>query len=146
MRVISYAAHTMKERVNDMTSSSAKKTTVANAATAIVDALNARAPKKRMKAVEQPKKAVEQPEKAAPKKVSNTQQCANMILSLANDAKHTRNDIIASVSEALSALSVVTVRTMMSDLQNSKYAKRYSTHTISVDKATKIVTVASEIV
>lgn len=79
------------------------------------------------------------------KQRSNTQKCADMILALAKDAKHTRNEIVASVSEALSALSVVTVRTMMSDLQNSKYAKRYSSHTISVDKATKIVSVASEI-
>ena len=96
-----------------------------------------------------PKKAVETAAAAAPKKeekkISNTQACANMILQLARDSKHTRNEIVATVSEALTALSVVTVRTMMSDLQNAKYAKRYSTHTISVDKATKIVTVASEI-
>ena len=82
---------------------------------------------------------------AVEQKKSNTQRCADMILALAREAKHTRNEIVASVSDAISALSVVTVRTMMSDLQNSKYARRYSTHTIAVDKSTKIVTVASEI-
>ena len=84
-------------------------------------------------------------EKATPKKVSNTQQCANLIMQLAKDAKHTRQEIVATVSEALAALSVVTVRTMLSDLQNAKYAKRYSSHTIAIDKATKLVTIASEI-
>lgn len=127
-------------------SSNAKKAATPKKAVAVEQPKKAAAPKKAVetvaeKVVATPKKAVEQP-----KKISNTQQCANMILSLAKDAKHTRNDIIASVSEALDALSIVTVRTMMSDLQNSKYARRYSTHTISVDKATKIVTVASEIV
>jgi hypothetical protein len=68
-----------------------------------------------------------------------------MILALAKDAKHTRQEIVQTVSDALSALSIVTVKTMLSDLQNSKYAKRYSTHTIAVNKETKIVTVASEI-
>ena len=100
---------------------------------------------KKEKVVEQ--KVVEQKkeEVRAEKQRSNTQRCADMILALAQDAKHTRSEIVASVSDALTALSVVTVRTMMSDLQNSKYARRYSTHTIAVDKSTKIVTVASEI-
>ncbi len=79
------------------------------------------------------------------KQISNTQKCANMIIQLATDAKHTRNEIVQTVSEALSALSIVTVKTMLSDLQNAKYARRYSTHTIAVDKSTKIVTVANEI-
>jgi hypothetical protein len=79
------------------------------------------------------------------KQISNTQKCANMIMQLAKDAKHTRNEIVQTVSDAISALSIVTVKTMMSDLQNAKYAKRYSSHTIAVDKSTKIVTVASEI-
>jgi len=92
------------------------------------------------KAIEQKKEEVR-----AVKQVSNTQKCADMILALARDAKHTRNEIVSSVSEALSALSIVTVKTMLSDLQNSKYAKRYSSHTIAVDKETKIVSVASEI-
>jgi len=39
----------------------------------------------------------------------------------------------------------VTVRTMISDLQNSKYAKRYSSHTIKIDRETKLVTIAEEI-
>ncbi len=79
------------------------------------------------------------------KQISNTQKCADMIMQLAKDAKHTRNEIVQTVSDAISALSIVTVKTMMSDLQNAKYAKRYSSHTIAVDKSTKIVTVASEI-
>ena len=100
---------------------------------------------KKEKVIEQ--KVVEQKkeEARAVKQISNTQKCADMIMSLARDAKHTRNEIVASVSEALSALSIVTVKTMLSDLQNSKYAKRYSTHTIAVNKETKIVSVASEI-
>ena len=93
-----------------------------------------------VKAVEQKKEEVREA-----KKVSNTQKCADMILSLARDAKHTRQEIVQTVSDALSALSIVTVKTMLSDLQNSKYAKRYSTHTIAVNKETKIVSVASEI-
>lgn len=92
------------------------------------------------KAIEQKKEAVREV-----KQVSNTQKCANMILALAKDAKHTRNEIVQTVSDALSALSIVTVKTMMSDLQNSKYAKRYSSHTIAVNKDTKIVTVNAEI-
>ncbi len=82
---------------------------------------------------------------AAVKNVSNTQKCADMIMQLAKAAKYTRNEIVTSVSEALSALSIVTVKTMISDLQNSKYAKRYSSHTIAIDKSTKIVTVNAEI-
>lgn len=93
-----------------------------------------------VKAIEQKKEEVREA-----KKISNTQKCADMIMSLAKDAKHTRNEIVVSVSEALSALSIVTVKTMLSDLQNSKYARRYSAHTIAVNKETKIVTVASEI-
>ena len=82
---------------------------------------------------------------AVEQKKSNTQRCADMIMSLARDAKYTRQEIVQSVSDALTALSVVTVKTMLSDLQNAKYAKRYSSHTIAVNKETKIVTVASEI-
>lgn len=92
------------------------------------------------KAIEQKKEEVREA-----KKVSNTQKCANMILALAKDAKYTRNEIVQTVSDALTALSIVTVKTMLSDLQNSKYARRYSTHTIAVNKDTKIVTVANEI-
>ena len=100
---------------------------------------------KKEKAVEV--KAVEQKKEAtrAEKQISNTQKCANMILALAKDAKHTRQEIVQTVSDALTALSIVTVKTMLSDLQNAKYARRYSTHTITVNKETKIVTVASEI-
>ena len=119
----------MKERVNTMTM---KKKTAATVETKNAVVAAATVETKKVAAVET-------------KKVSNTQVCANMILEFAKAAKHTRNDIIASVSEALSALSIVTVRTMMSDLQNAKYAKRYSSHTISVDKNTKIVSIASEI-
>jgi len=79
------------------------------------------------------------------KAVSNTQRCADMIIMLARDAKHTRQEIVATVADALSALSIVTIKTMMSDLQNEKYARRYSTHTIRVDRETKLVTVAGEI-
>ena len=100
---------------------------------------------KKAEIVEQKASEVKKEAVRAEKQVSNTQKCADMILAFARDAKHTRNEIVASVSEALSALSIVTVKTMLSDLQNSKYAKRYSTHTIAVDKSTKIVTVASEI-
>ena len=92
------------------------------------------------KAVEQKKEEVR-----IEKQRSNTQRCADMILSLARDAKYTRQEIVQSVSDAISALSIVTVKTMLSDLQNSKYARRYSTHTIAVDKSTKIVTVNAEI-
>jgi len=74
-----------------------------------------------------------------------SQKCADMIMQLAKAAKYTRNEIVTSVSDAISALSIVTVKTMLSDLQNAKYAKRYSSHTIAVDKTTKIVTIASEI-
>lgn len=100
---------------------------------------------KKEKAIEQ--KVVEQKkeEVRTEKQISNTQKCANMILALAKDAKHTRQEIVQTVSDALSALSIVTVKTMLSDLQNSKYARRYATHTINVDKSTKIVTVANEI-
>lgn len=91
------------------------------------------------------KKTAKTAEAVTQKNISNTQRCANLILQFARDAKYTRNEIVASVADALSALSIVTVKTMMSDLQNSKYAKRYSTHTINVDKTTKIVSIASEI-
>ena len=100
---------------------------------------------KKEKAVEQ--KVVEQKKEEVreAKKISNTQRCADMILALARDAKHTRTEICNAVSDALTALSVVTVKTMLSDLQNAKYARRYSTHTIAVNKDTKIVTIAREI-
>ena len=89
------------------------------------------------------KKAVES--KKEEKKISNTQACANMIIALAKDAAHTRDEIVTSVSEALSALSIVTVKTMMSDLHNVKYAKRYAAHTIKTDRNSKIVSIAGEI-
>lgn len=92
------------------------------------------------KAVEQKKEEVR-----AVKQVSNTQKCADMILALAKDAKHTRNEIVQTVSDALTSLSIVTVKTMMSDLHNVKYAKRYADHTIKTDRNSKIVTIASEI-
>ena len=100
---------------------------------------------KKVEAVEQ--KVVEQKKEEVreAKKVSNTQKCADMILALAKDAKHTRQEIVQTVSDALTALSIVTVKTMLSDLQNAKYTKRYSSHTIAVDKTTKLVTIASEI-
>lgn len=100
---------------------------------------------KKVEAIEQ--KKVEQKKEAVreAKAISNTQKCANMILALAKDAKHTRSEIVQTVSDAITALSIVTVKTMLSDLQNSKYAKRYSSHTISVDKNSKIVTIANEI-
>lgn len=84
-------------------------------------------------------------ENVVEKKVSNTQRCADMIIQLATDAKHTRQEIVQTVSDAITALSVVTVKTMISDLQNAKYAKRYSSHTIIIDKNSKIVTIGSEI-
>ena len=92
------------------------------------------------KTVEQKKEEVR-----TEKQRSNTQRCADMIMQFAREAKHTRNEIVQTVSDALTALSIVTVKTMFSDLQNSKYAKRYSTHTIAVNKDTKIVTVNAEI-
>ena len=100
---------------------------------------------KKVEAIEQKKIEQKKEEVREAKKVSNTQRCADMILALAKDAKHTRNEIVQTVSDAISALSIVTVKTMLSDLQNAKYAKRYSTHTIAVNKETKIVTVANEI-
>ena len=57
------------------------------------------------------------------KQISNTQKCANLILQFARDAKYTRTEICNAVADALSALSIVTVKTMLSDLQNAKYAK-----------------------
>ena len=103
--------------------------------------------KKAEKEVIQAKKTQEAKKEAVRevKQISNTQKCADMIMSLARDAKHTRQEIVQTVSDALSALSIVTVKTMLSDLQNSKYAKRYSSHTIAVNKETKIVTVNAEI-
>ena len=100
---------------------------------------------KKVEAIEQKKIEQKKEEVRAEKQVSNTQKCANMIMSLAKDAKHTRTEICNAVSDAISALSIVTVKTMFSDLQNAKYAKRYASHTIAVDKSTKIVTVANEI-
>jgi len=98
--------------------------------------------KKAVKAVE--KKAEKAVEKKV-EKVSNTQRCADLILDLARSAKHTRHEIVQTVSEALAALSVVTIKTMVSDLQNPKYAKRYSTHTIAIDRTTKVVSIAGPI-
>ena len=100
---------------------------------------------KKAEIVEQKVVETKKEEVRAEKQRSNTQKCADMILALARDATHTRQEIVQTVSDAISALSVVTVKTMLSDLQNSKYARRYSTHTIAVDKATKVVSVASEI-
>lgn len=100
---------------------------------------------KKVEAIEQKAVEVKKEEVREAKKVSNTQKCADMIVQFARDAKYTRTEICNAVSDTLKALSVVTVKTMLSDLQNAKYARRYSTHTIAVDKTTKIVTVASEI-
>lgn len=100
---------------------------------------------KKVEAIEQKKIEQKKEEVRTEKQISNTQRCADMILALAKDARYTRQEIVQSVSDALTALSIVTVKTMLSDLQNSKYAKRYSTHTIAVNKETKIVTVANEI-
>ena len=80
------------------------------------------------------------------KQISNTQKCANMIIQLATDAKHTRQEIVQTVSDALTALSVVTVKTMLSDLHNAKYAKRYSATTIKTDRETKRVSLDKAIV
>ena len=80
------------------------------------------------------------------KQISNTQKCADMIIQLAKDAKHTRQEIVAAVSDALTALSVVTVKTMLSDLHNAKYAKRYSATTIKTDRETKRVSLDKAIV
>lgn len=80
------------------------------------------------------------------KQVSNTQKCADMIIQLAKDAKHTRQEIVQTVSDALTALSVVTVKTMLSDLHNAKYAKRYSATTIKTDRETKRVSLDKAIV
>lgn len=80
------------------------------------------------------------------KQISNTQKCADMIIQLATDAKHTRQEIVAAVSDALTALSVVTVKTMLSDLHNAKYARRYSTTTIKTDRETKRVSLDKAIV
>ena len=68
-----------------------------------------------------------------------------MIIALAQDAKKTRQEIVASVSDAITALSVVTVKTMLSDLHNSKYARRYSTTTIKTDRDSKIVSINKSI-
>ena len=80
------------------------------------------------------------------KQISNTQKCADMIVQLAKDAKHTRQEIVQTVSDALTALSVVTVKTMLSDLHNAKYAKRYSATTIKTDRETKRVSLDKAIV
>lgn len=80
------------------------------------------------------------------KQISNTQKCADMIIQLATDAKHTRQEIVQTVSDALTALSVVTVKTMLSDLHNAKYAKRYSATTIKTDRETKRVSLDKAIV
>ena len=105
------------------------------------------------KAVSKKNKAVEAKKDVEAKKAeirevkqrSNTQRCADMIMQLARDAKHTRTEICNAVSDALTALSIVTIKTMLSDLQNVKYAKRYSSHTIKVDRETKVVSIAGEI-
>ncbi len=98
--------------------------------------------KKAEKEIIQAKKTQEtkKEETRAVKQVSNTQKCADLIIQLATDAKHTRQEIVQTVSDALTALSVVTVKTMLSDLHNARYAKRYSTTTIKTDRETKIVT------
>lgn len=80
------------------------------------------------------------------KQISNTQKCADMILQLAKDAKHTRQEIVQTVSDALTALSIVTVKTMLSDLHNAKYARRYSATTIKTDRETKRVSLDKAIV
>ncbi len=100
---------------------------------------------KKEKAVEVKAVEVKKEEVREVKQRSNTQKCADMIIMLAQDAKHTRSEIVATVADALTALSVVTVKTMLSDLHNVKYAKRYADHTIKTDRNSKIVTIASEI-
>lgn len=100
---------------------------------------------KKEKAVEVKAVETKKAEVREVKQRSNTQKCADMIIMLAQDARHTRNEIVTSVSEALKALSVVTVKTMLSDLHNVKYAKRYADHTIKTDRESKIVSIASEI-
>ena len=114
------------------------------------EAVKAKAVSKKNKAVKavEAKKDVEvkKEEVREAKKISNTQKCADMIVQFARDAKYTRNEIVAAVSNALTALSVVTVKTMLSDLHNVKYAKRYSTHTIKTDRETKRVSLDKAIV
>lgn len=104
--------------------------------------------KKAEKEVIQAKKTQEAKKEAvrAVKQISNTQKCADMIIQLATDAKHTRQEIVQTVSDALTALSVVTVKTMLSDLHNAKYAKRYSATTIKTDRETKRVSLDKAIV
>ena len=101
---------------------------------------------KSVKAVEQKVVEVKKEEVRAVKQRSNTQKCADMIVQLATDAKHTRQEIVQTVSDALTALSVVTVKTMLSDLHNAKYARRYSATTIKTDRETKLVTLDKAIV
>ena len=116
-----------------------KKNTVAVKTAAAKTAKTAK--KAEVKAVEQKKEAVR-----AEKQRSNTQRCADMIIALARDAKSTRQEIVAAVSDAITALSVVTVKTMLSDLHNVKYARRYADHTIKTDRETKKVTLDKAIV
>ena len=104
--------------------------------------------KKAVKAVVAEKKTQEAKKEAIRevKQISNTQKCADMIIQLAKDAQHTRQEIVQTVSDALTALSVVTVKTMLSDLHNAKYARRYSATTIKTDRETKRVSLDKAIV
>lgn len=70
------------------------------------------------------------------KKVSNTQHCANMILDAAKAATATRKEVEATMVSLFPGLSKVSIKTLLSDLQNAKYAKRYSKVTIAFEDTT----------
>ena len=70
------------------------------------------------------------------KKVSNTQRCANMILDAAKAATATRKEVEATMVSLFPGLSKVSIKTLLSDLQNAKYAKRYSKVTIAFEDTT----------
>ena len=70
------------------------------------------------------------------KKVSNTQRCATMILEAAHAATATRKEVEATMIHLFPELSKVSIKTLLSDLQNAKYAKRYSKATIAFEDTT----------
>ena len=70
------------------------------------------------------------------KKVSNTQRCANMILDAAKAATATRKEVEATMVSLFPGLSKVSIKTLLSDLQNAKYAKRYAKVTIAFEDTT----------
>jgi len=53
---------------------------------------------KKVEVIEQKKIEQKKEEVREAKKISNTQRCADMIMSLARDAKHTRQEIVQTVS------------------------------------------------